>query len=305
MSSKAAVIDVGTNSVRLLIAEINSATLNCQKQRLETTRLGEGIKESQGVLLPEAINRTFHVVSRYFQECVQEGVGTIKVLGTSVLREASNGNELIRKIRDELNLEVEILSEEQEAFLSYRGALKSLPEVESGGTFLDVGGGSTEVVWGQKELYFQSFPAGAVRLKELFEKNDPPSTGELESMEKHLYQTFPPDRGFWNSTSLIGTGGTITTLAAVKKGMSSYKPRLIHGEVLGRDEVEDMLQLFLNLSLEERKKIKGMSSERADIIIPGALIIKFWLENFWSRKLTVSEGDLMAGSLSDERRIII
>ena len=301
-----AVIDIGTNSVRLLIAQKEPHQIICLKQKLETTRLGRDLKKRQGVLTPEGIKVSYQAVENYYHYCQEEGVSCLKVIGTSALREAVNGDEFVKLIGQKLNLEVEILSEKQEAFLSYHGAVNSLDFPEQEITFIDVGGGSTEVVWrASRELKFQSFPAGALRLQDDFVNTDPPAKEEIQEMENYVSRMLQPYRPFWGGSTLLGTGGTVTSLAAVKKGLTRDQPQLLHGVILKQEEVENMLHHFLSQPKEQRQNIVGLPSDRADIIIPGTLMVNVWLKQCGKKQLVISEGDLLAGAITEKQRIII
>ena len=173
-------------------------------------------------------------------------------------------------------------------------------------TFIDVGGGSTEAVWKDSEgLQSCSFPLGALRLKEYFFTNDPPLTSEIRKLKEYLDSFIRPYCQIWSGNSLIGAGGTITTLASVKQGLTDYQPRLLHGVRLTQEEIENMLAHFLNQPLEKRKEIMGLPSNRADIIISGTLIVSNWLQQCGQDEIIVSEADLLAGALTYRQKIIL
>jgi len=302
----AAVIDIGTNSVRLLIAEVDRHQVVCKEHGLETTRLGEGVKENRGKLLREPMERSIAAVKKYYHLCRRREIQNIKILATSAVREAPNKNEFLEALYERLGVKVEVLSGEEEARYSYRGAINSLSGDYRGSVFLDVGGGSTEVVWEQDdELNWSSYGVGAVKLGENFIACDPPDQEDINRAVEHLQETFSGCFNIWNKVSVVGTGGTVTTLAAVKKGLKEYHPRFIHGERLTMEELEDMLVNLAKNPRVEREKMPGMDPRRADIIIPGTLIVLVLLRNTSSNEIVVSEGDILAGSVTRDQKIII
>ena len=306
MGNKAAVIDVGTNSVRLLIARVNEREVRNEEHFIETTRLGEGWKEDKQRLKPEAVERTYRAVEKFCLRCREKEVEKIKILGTSALREAENRQELQNRIRDGLHLDLQILSEEEEALYSYRGAVHSLPLPPGRNLLIDVGGGSTEGMWREEgHLKCRSFPLGAVRLKEKFASQDPPASSEVKRMEEYLETTLAPFRDYWQGSWVIATGGTVTALASIKNRITCYRPELIHGERLRADEIEQLLQRFLSLSLEDRKRMVGLPPQRADIMVEGTLIVKACLKMAEAEEVLISEADLLAGALTDNQRIVI
>ncbi len=304
MAVKKAVIDIGTNSVRLLMAEVNSKQVKCLKHMLKTTRLGEGMRANRGRLRQDSMKRTLRAVN-YFHHLVKKaGIEEVAILGTSALREAVNREEFLAMAGSAPGLEIKVLSSADEAYYSFRGAVNSL-SLHREVVFMDVGGGSTEVAWEiEGSLKHKSFPVGAVNLKEAYLVSDPPTGEELYRAEAYLTKIWGKHHPPWSKATLLGTGGTVTSLASIKKKIRRYHPGAIHGERIKGGEIKDILDELLSMPLEKRKNIPGLPTDRADIIIPGAVIVGAFMKVSRQKEMVVSEGDMLAGYLSDGRDIL-
>lgn len=297
---KLASIDIGTNTTRLLIAEATGKqTLNTILRLAKITRLGEGVSSSRA-FKPEAIKRTVAVLAEYQMMIEEEGVSTVRVVATSAARDAKNASEFIEQV-GQIGFKVEILAGEEEAKFAFSGAthsLKSLP-LDHRYLVIDIGGGSTEFILGREEKIEQlySFDLGSVRLTEMFFQHDPPLSSGLEQARQFISseteKTFQRLDPF--PLAAIGVAGTVTTIAAVKQKMVTYDPEKIHRSKLTVAEIERVLQLFLSLPLEERKKLPGLEPARADVIVAGTLILLESLRLLGLAEITVSEHDLLDG----------
>lgn len=216
-----AVIDLGTNSVRLLIAEKTSPDIYLPRySRVEITRLGEGTAQG-GELRREAVERTLDAVKNYLIDIKEYKAELTAVMGTSAVRESRNKERLISRLKKEMGIELKVLSGIEEAELSYLGVVKSLPGTESPLVF-DLGGGSTELIWRQGDrLIFKSLKLGVVRMTEAFISMDPPGKNELKEIERFAREYLNPlkEEMQGQCKQLIGVGGTITSLASVKQGL--------------------------------------------------------------------------------------
>ncbi|PKM83642.1 MAG: Ppx/GppA family phosphatase, partial [Firmicutes bacterium HGW-Firmicutes-13] len=289
---KAAVIDVGTNSVRLLIAEKSSAgTYITLRYEVAITRLGEGIGREK-ILRPKAVERTLDVVKHYQEQANKLGAELVAVMGTSAVREAANKDTFINRVREDTNFELKVLSGSEEAELSCLGVLKSLPGLrEEGFLIFDLGGGSTEFIWQTGgQVYLESLEMGVVRLTEIFISSDPPDPGEIKNMERHTRALLS---GLTEKTAhlrkLIGVGGTVTSLAAVKQGLKEYNPEKVHGFTLTVEDIDLLFNSLMSLREAERKKLPGLQPQRADVIIAGTVIIKTIMNMFKFKEVTASE----------------
>ncbi len=280
-----AAIDIGTNSTRLLVADIAGGNIKVIKTGLVTTRLGEGI--SGGRLLPGAMDRTAKAVSFFNQQAQLLGAKQVAAAATSAVRDAANREEIISLIRQQTGLQVRVLSGEQEASLSYKGVLSNLAVEPDSTVVADIGGGSTELIWMEKaHLRCASVNVGAVRMTEagMGEKEIAEGLGPiLSQIERSRLK------------NLVGVGGTVTTLAAIDQRMIRYDPGLAHGYFLKAGSVKNIITRLKNLDLAERKKVPGLQPERADIIIAGAWIVKAVMEGLGMAQMQVSECDILFG----------
>jgi len=301
---KLASIDIGTNSIRLLVAEIKpNHQLNVLIRQAKVTRLGEGVN-SHRLLKPAAISRTLGALAEYKKILEEAEAEKVIVAATSAVREAQNSQDFLNAIKNRFGWQTEVLSGETEANLSFLGALGiRQPSAISHHSVLviDVGGGSTELIVGKsRPSQLFSLDIGSVRLTEMFIKNDPPLPSEIEETRNHIRlifekamdkiaEQFPKEA--------IGLAGTFTTLSAIKLGLADYDWRKVHGSVLKKQEIEEIFERLISLPLEARKKIVGLEPERADVAIAGTLIILEILERLHFDQVRVSEQDLLDGLL--------
>lgn len=278
-----ATIDMGTNSVRLLLGEVCGNILRVMDSRVASTRLGQGILE--GKISEAAIQRTIIALRSYAELIAEFAPEQIWAVATSAVRDAANGREFLQLVMDNTGLAVELISGEQEAMLGYLGVTAGI-FMSPGTCVLDIGGGSTELIAAiQEEIYAESLQVGAVRMTE-----GGHSLVEIEQLIQSGYAELP-----WVPQQLIGVGGTITTLAAMAQQLAEYRPSLIHGYILEKTTVDQLYKQLSALTIEERRKINGLQHQRADIIIAGVAILKIVMEQFAVANITVSEADLLVG----------
>ena len=299
MNLKAAAIDIGTNSCRLLIAEKNSTnSFEILKRGLRITRLGEGVDSSRR-LKNSAVERVYEALKEYKKIITDYQVEKIRVVGTSALRDVKNSKILENKI-DDLGLELEIISGKKEAELNYLGAVDNLR-----GNFLlvDIGGGSTEFIWPvNEEINFESLDIGCVRMTERFISNPEEEINflDIKKMKKYILELLNKKLNLEKQIKIIGVGGTITTAAAMKLKMEKYDSNMIEGTELTLTELKDMVENLSTKPLEERKGIKGLQPKRADIIVAGLVILDSILSFLAINSLNVSDHDLLYGLLKKE-----
>jgi len=306
-----AAIDIGTNSTRLLVAEVGEGEIIPRERDLVTTRLGEGLTRV-GRLGEEAQRRTIAAVTAFWDRCRRLGVERVRVGATSAVREAANGEEFSRRLQAATGLEVEIFSGEREARLSFLGVTGQLPLAAGGPTLvIDIGGGSTELIRGEggKIDAAVSLPLGAVRLTEAFlpRWQAPVTPLQLQGLRQKIGEVLAgvEDKFFAPAGEpllVVGVGGTVTTLAAIYLGLEKYVPELIHGTVLPRENLEQILEKLCRLDLDSRKKVTGLQPERADIIVAGAAILTTFLQHFQLPEVIASEGDILPGMLVELRQ---
>ncbi|MCL2766644.1 MAG: Ppx/GppA family phosphatase [Peptococcaceae bacterium] len=282
-----AAIDIGTNSTRLLVADITGESLREVDRHLTTTRLGEGI--NLGVLLPEPMEKAAVAIAGYCERATSLGAEQIVAVATSCVRDAANQNEFLGMIRQRANIDVRIINGDEEAILSYKGVLAGLPLGFTGSVVLDVGGGSTELIWQTAgQIHSTSVQVGAVRFA-VCNNNEEQITELLVPVMKQLNKI--------PISSLAGVGGTITSLAAMDQQLAQYDPKRIHGYYLTSAAIDQIYDKLQSLTLEERKQIPGLQSARADIITGGTAIVRAVLRQLGIAGITVSESDILQGLL--------
>lgn len=271
-----AAIDVGTNSVLMLIAERGpGGRLSPVFDQATITRLGAGLRAS-GAISPEAAERTLDVLAACRRAADDNGASRVLAAGTHALRTASNASWFVERAREEAGVDIRVVPGEEEARLTYLGVASGLPS--SGGELVvfDVGGGSTEIISGSGPHVSSrtSLEAGAVDLTERFLHTDPPAEEEVRQMLDHLVQdAFKSLRPAGTPDTLVGVGGTVTTMAAVKLGLKTYDGRKVDTTRLDRAELERQLGTYLQLSRAARSCVRGVEPARADIMPAGAAIV--------------------------------
>lgn len=287
---KYAAVDFGTNSCRLLIAEIDDRQRLIPLYRgLKQSRLGQGLTHS-GQISAEAVKRTLHFLREYIDIIQKFEVRACRGVATSAVREAQNRDYFMASMTRYFPGLIDIVDGEEEASLTYKGVKHGLglgryPVV------VDPGGGSTEIIFqGDNGVYIKSWPLGAVRASE--------SNLSRRAM-LHLLQDGLGDIKFLQGHPLVLVGGTATSLAAMKLALAEYKPELIHGQVLKFTEVQELSRGLFSADLEQRKKIPGVQPERADILPQGSRIIELIMSILGAREMIVSESDLLEGIIWD------
>lgn len=268
-----AAIDIGTNTILLLVADIGEDGRIFPLQDMErTTRLGQGLAKT-GRLNPESLEKSLQVIDTYLTICRDMGVDQILMVGTSALRQAENTYDLLDSVHRHSGLTIQIISGDNEARLSYLAVEK---EMGQGSPLLvmDIGGGSVEFIVGKKErisdLY--SLDIGAVRLTESFLRSDPVTEEEFQQMMEHITQNLH-SLAITTPKQVVGLGGTITTISAVHKGNNRVDPSLIHGSLLSHEDVNQQVFLYKKMSQNQRFRVPGLPRERADVILAGAAIL--------------------------------
>ncbi len=296
-------IDIGTNSTRLLIAELAlGGELKTLLRRTQITRLGEDVDRTHR-LKREAIERTLKTLEAYGKTIKEFGVERVKVAATSAVRDALNADDFLELGGDRVGFEIEVLTGKREAELAFLGvahdhrpsALDRRPIL-----VVDIGGGSTELILGGSGFGEQIFSLdiGCVRLTEMFMKSDPPLASEIEALGFHVLETIRPavDRiGRTEGLIAFGVAGTVTTISAIEQEMKVYDPERIHGSKLLISTIEGILGKLAGMPLAERKGVAGLEPARADIIIAGAVILREIMRALGLTELAVSEHDILDG----------
>jgi exopolyphosphatase / guanosine-5'-triphosphate,3'-diphosphate pyrophosphatase len=301
-----AVIDVGTNSVKLLIADVGADTIRPILEQSEHTRLGRGFYESHQ-LRPDAMSQTATAVARFAETARREGASAIRIIATSAARDAVNRVELTEAIESCCGLKTQVISGEDEAELVFRGVITDPKFQGRRLMILDVGGGSSEIILGEGEHheFRQSVDLGSVRLLEKLKPADPPSADDLRNCRAFLKDFFnrqiDPNteatvRGKADLT-LVGTGGTMTILARMEKRMIGFDREEIEGTSIDRDRIGLWMEQVWRLPLADRKQIPGIPANRADILPMGVAIYEAVMDHFGLATLFVSTRGLRFGAL--------
>jgi len=290
-------IDIGTNSTRLLIAEVSDAgTIVPLHMEERITRLGDGL-DNEKRMSHDAMERVIDVLREYKRLGTENGVDEFRVFATSATRDAVNRNEFLAMI-SRIGLRCRVLSGEQEAMLSYLGVMS---DVEKDGHYLvcDIGGGSTEFILGDRHSisYKKSVDVGSRRLHHRFLLSNPPKKAEIERLENFLSETLrrsldvllPPD------SMCVSVGGTATTLGMMAGGIDIAMAEKVHKYVLTVAALEDIIEKLATLSIERRKNLKGLNPGRADVILSGALVLKGIMDFFKLTETRISIRDLLFG----------
>ena len=293
-------IDIGSNTARLLILEsTGDQKFNLLVSKRNITRLGEGI-DAQGKLTEHRMQTTLKVLARFRQICLENGDPPLFAVATSAVREASNGQEFVRLAKKETGIDIKIITWEEEARLTLEGVYWKIPHENRRVITFDIGGGSTEFILSEGENIkdFCSTSLGVVRLTEKFITQHPVDEKEYHSLQNHLQdelQTVKNKLSAFLPELLIGTAGTVTTLAALKENIYPYDPEKIHGSTFSRPEAESILDDLKGKSLSQRLLLKPMEPGREDLIIAGTAIVLETMRVFGCEILTVSEYSLREG----------
>lgn len=293
-----AAIDIGTNSVKCLIADIRAGQLFPLLDEIRGTRLGADL-DSSGSIGSAAMRRTIGALRELKELCNLYQAEKIICVGAMTLRRATNAQDFILKVKADTGLDIFVLSGEREAELSFLAAAELAQSDEGQVLVVDAGGGSTELAFGTPNQIqsLSSLPLGAVTLTARHLLSDPPLPRELESMDAEVRQSLEAHHPDPQTCPAIGCGGTLTSLAGVFHRLQSYDAAIVHGSKLTLKEVKRQIQIYTSMGLFERKSIPGLNPQRADIIIAGAAIIEGIMEHFGRADILVSDHGLRHGIL--------
>ena len=295
---KIASIDIGTNTVRFLIAEIRSGVLTPVAIYRDIIRLGEGLR-ARGELDPAALGRLTAVLTSYRGYISEAKCRKVRAVGTSALRDADRAGEIGRVLYEVLGYSVDVISGEEEARLTSLGVQAGIT-VLSDGLILDIGGGSTELirVSSGSNIWWSSLPAGVVHLTEELFLDDPPSNRQVNALRNRFRDFLDMERDD-GGEQVAGTAGTPTTLAAVQLGIDDYDPTLVNGHVLPLDTIRDLTEEFLGMTSARRLALRGMEKGREDLIIAGSLMVLEVMDRWDFKEMIVSDWGLLEGIALD------
>jgi exopolyphosphatase/guanosine-5'-triphosphate,3'-diphosphate pyrophosphatase len=298
------VVDIGTNSTRLLIADVDDGAIDELDRRSEVTRLGQGV-DTSGRLADEAMGRVLATLAAYRDALDQAGVpadARVAVL-TSAARDAANGADFVRRVIDDYGLDARTIAGEEEARLTFRGATHGRdPGDATPLLVVDIGGGSTELIVGaagaDEPDFHVSLQAGVVRQTERHLHDDPPPPHQLQQLAddvRGILEAGVPEAVRTRARAAVGVAGTATSLAAIDQELAPYDPRRVHGYELERAEVELLLARLAQMPLANRRNVRGLHPDRAPTIVAGTAIMLEVLRAFGLERTEVSEHDLLHG----------
>jgi exopolyphosphatase/guanosine-5'-triphosphate,3'-diphosphate pyrophosphatase len=288
-SERVASIDIGTNTILLLIAEVKTGLLKPLLEKETIVRLGEGV-QTHGILSKGGMERGLQTLTQYLRDCRDMDAQRIFAVGTSALREAKNSEDFLKRVEEKLNLSIQVISGEEEAQLSYLAVARDLEKPKESILVIDVGGGSTEFISGRGDRItrWKSLPLGSVRFTEQFLPSDPVNEEEWERLEKEIISRLTgipqPQRPF----TMVAVGGTATTLASVAQGLDQFDYEKIHHFVLKREDLKKQLVLYRSRTIKERREIPGLPPARADVVLAGAAILYLAMEKLQCPSVLIS-----------------
>ncbi len=296
MTRRVGAVDIGTNSIRLLVADVDGNEIAEVERLLTITRLGDGV-DASGTINDAALERAHEALARYAERASELGTERVLAVATSAVRDASNGKELLAEIERRYGFEARLLSGVEEARTTFRGVTSRRPAGD-GTVICDIGGGSTEFVLGSSEGVVDqvSLDIGCVRLSERFLPSAPPPAESVAELRAAVAKVIPRDLTD-AAHELIGVAGTVTTLATIDLGLTSEDPSVIDGHTLSAETVERLLAYLSGLRLEELHQVQGLMPARAPTIVAGAAILAEVIAACGTGEATVSERDILHGAV--------
>jgi exopolyphosphatase / guanosine-5'-triphosphate,3'-diphosphate pyrophosphatase len=299
--TRVAAVDCGTNSIRLLIADVDGGQLADVHRELRIVRLGQGV-DGSGRLAAEAIARTRDALADYADLVQRHGASMVRMVATSATRDAVNRDEFVAMVTSVLGVAPEVITARDEAVLSFAGAVFSLPHLTGPVLVADIGGGSTELIAGATDrsapLQVHSMDVGCVRMTERHLRDDPPTAEQIAATVHDVRAALDraaADVALGDPAALVGVAGTVTTIAALAMGLDRYDPGRIHGAVVAAAAVDAVTAMLLGLTHEERATLPVMHAGRVDVIGGGALVLRTLMEATGAPAVVASEHDILDG----------
>jgi exopolyphosphatase/guanosine-5'-triphosphate,3'-diphosphate pyrophosphatase len=296
--SRVAAIDCGTNSIRLLIADITGDNFKEVLRTMEIVRLGQGVDQNKA-FHPDAIDRTLKAVELFRDQIASKGVEKIRFCATSATRDASNRNLFIDGVRDILGIEVEVIPGEEEAELSFIGATKELRQSDAPFLVVDIGGGSTEFVFGSEKVEFaKSVNIGCVRMSERHLNTQPPSMAQIAQAIVDIDIAITQAAAvvpITTAKTLVAVAGTATTVAAAALELTDYDRHLIHLSIISSDKVHKTAASFQSMNKDQIASLGFMHPGRVDVITAGSLVLSRIMAATGAAEFVASESDILDG----------
>ena len=294
------VVDLGTNSTRLLVAEVREGAVRELERRTNVTRLGEGV-DASGRLAQEAMERVYDVLAGYREAIDAHGAQQVVAVATSAVRDAHNGEEFRATLRERFGIEARTISGDEEARLTFLGATAARTKDGNPTLVLDIGGGSTEFVVGspgEKPGFHVSTQLGSVRQTERHLRNDPPPAQQLRALAREVRDTIAAEvpQEIRSATAAgIAVAGTATSVAAIDLGLDPYDPDKVDGHPLLPPTTERILDRLASVRVERRREVTGLHPDRAPTIVAGVVILLEAMKAFELARMSASEADILHG----------
>ena len=306
---KIGTIDIGTNSMRLLIGNYINNKIENRKKYVNTTRIGQGV-DKEGYITEEAIERNLKALKEFSDICKNEKCDEVYCMGTSALRDSKNGQEFVRRAKELTGIDVDIICGDEESNLGFMGVLEGTDGNKSEDILvIDIGGGSTEFIVGNEEgiKFCKSENVGALRMTEKFITTDPISDEEYNSMASFIEETLYDTLNVLKEkkiSKLVGIGGAITSLSAMNQQLEVYSMEKVHNSIICKKDLERILQNLKKMTLNDKKTMKGLQPKRADIITAGVKILHIIMEKLEFEEIMISEYDNLEGLMCQKSKIM-
>ncbi|MDD4503702.1 MAG: Ppx/GppA phosphatase family protein [Clostridiaceae bacterium] len=294
-----AAIDIGTNSMRFMLCEIEGNIIAKKKKELIITRIGKDVSKT-GMITEKSRIRNIDALKYFKNKADRYGAQEIFSVATSAVRDALNGEAFVDEALIQTGMNVRILSGEEEAELGLKGVMSEIQNPQESILVIDIGGGSTELILGSKDSidYSISIPAGAVRMTEQFITSNPISTEDTAKMKNKLDELFKEPLEHLSKKRIdriVAIGGTATTTASIFHGLSIYDPEIVHNTVINLSFIDSIFKKLKDMSIRERWDVKGLQKERADVMPAGIYILQHLIEGLKKDSLIISENDNLEG----------
>lgn len=297
---KIGTIDIGTNSMRLLIADFEGDKIENRKKYINTTRIGQGV-DQEGYITKDALERNLKALKGFSDKCREEKCEKVYCMGTSALRDSKNGQDFVNEAKKLTDIDVKIICGEEESNLGFMGVLKGIEgDKKEDILVIDIGGGSTEFIVGNEKgiKLCKSENVGALRMTEKFITTDPISNEEFNDMTIFIQDTISSTIDklkTMNISKIVGIGGAITSLSAMNQQLEVYSMEKVHNSVVTKKDLEKILQNLKIMTLNDKKTLKGLQPKRADIITAGVKILHIVMKKLEFEKIMISEYDNLEG----------
>lgn len=299
---KIAAIDIGTNSMRLMLCEIVDNAIAKKEKELIITRIGKDVSKT-GLITEKSFVRNIDALKYFKNKADRYGAEEIFTIATSAVRDALNGEAFAADAKSQAGVDVRIISGEEEAELGLKGVISEIENPLESILVIDIGGGSTELVLGNKDKidYSVSIPVGTVRMTEQFVTGNPISNEDVVNMKNKLNELFKKPLEYFSKKKIdrvIAIGGTATTIAAIFHGLSIYSPAVVHNTVINNGFIDSTFEMLKDMPIQARCDIKGLQKERADVIPAGIYILKHLIEGLQKDSIIISENDNLEGIIA-------